>query len=365
MPERPTVLAINCGSSSLKFGLYEMREGGPQVVLEGEAEEIGHPEGSFWTEQAGAAREEKKVAMPDFLAAGKLVSGALEKGAPRPEAVGHRIVHGGPNLTEHCLYRDEIRRDLDGAAEFAPLHVPPALKTLDAFRAQFPDAKHVLCFDSAFHRTMPDESATLPLPAEIRRAGIRKYGFHGLVLEGIVAELKPVPQRLIVAHLGNGCSVTAIRDGGSVDTTMSFTPNAGMMMGTRCGNLDPGVLTWLVRHREMSADELDKTLNKNSGLLGVSETTSDVRELMAKRSEDRKADLALRMFVQQAQQAMASMAAVLGGADVMVFTGGIGEHAKELRDQILSGLGFIGCRRVEVMKAREDERIAAIAMQFL
>lgn len=354
------VLALNCGSSSLKFGLYRAEENGVDLLFEGEAEEIGRPEGVFWTQHADGKRSEGKAAIPEHEVAGKLVAEALSA-MPQPEAVGHRIVHGGPNLREHCLYREELKRDLEGAAEFAPLHVPPALQTLRTFRGEFPNAKHVLCFDSAFHANMPDVSATLPLPADIRKRGIRRYGFHGLALEAIVEELKPLPEKLIVAHLGNGCSVTAIRGGASVDTTMSLTPNAGMMMGTRCGDLDPGVPTWLIRHRGLNADELDDVLNRRSGLAGISETTSDVRELTERRRSDQRADLALRMFCHQTRKALASMAAALGGVDAIVFSGGIGEHAAELREQIVNGLEFLHCRDVRAVTAQEDAQIARIA----
>lgn len=360
--EGAAVLALNCGSSSLKFGLYRCKGEQATVMFEGEAEEIGRPEGVFWTKHADSERNEQKAAIPDHNRAGELITSALrENSVPQPQAVGHRIVHGGPNLRSHCAYRDDMKKDLEAGAEFAPLHVPPALRTLEAFRREYPNVPHVLCFDTAFHRTLEDVSAVLPVPVHIRDAGVRRYGFHGLALESVVAQLRPVPVRLVGAHLGNGCSITAIRSGVSVDTTMCLTPNAGMMMGTRCGDLDPGAVTWLMRHRAMDAAAIDDLLNRRSGLLGVSETTSDVRQLLALRPTDSRADLALRMFCHHAKKAIAAMAAALGGMDMLVFTGGIGEHATELRDEIVSGLQFLGCPDARAVSAQEDEQIAKIA----
>lgn len=356
-----TVLALNCGSSSLKFGLYRCSAKDCERILEGEAEEVGAPQGVFWVDTR-SGRTQQNTSIADFHRAGELIIGALNaSGTPRPQAVGHRIVHGGPNLRDHCVYTPNVEQQLARAVEFAPLHVPAALQTIAAFRPQYVDVPHVLCFDTAFHRTLPDVSAVLPLPAEIRDAGIRRYGFHGLALESVLSQLRPVPERLIAAHLGNGCSVTAISGGRSVDTTMCLTPNAGIMMGTRCGDVDPGIVTWLMRHRALDPGAIDDLLNRHSGLLGVSGTASDVRQLLACRSNDDRADLALRMFCHQAKKAVAAMAASIGGVDAMVFTGGIGEHATELRDEIVKGLTFLQCSDVRVITSAEDVQIANIA----
>ncbi len=332
------ILALNCGSSSLKFGVYV--SSGEEVTLidEGEAEEITDP-----------------------VAALPLAFDALKRcGGVEPQAIGHRFVHGGPRIREHQLVTPAVIEQLRSAVAFAPLHVPAALAVLEAMQQKFPKTRQVVCLDTAFHRTMPDVSKTFPLPAEVRTLGVERYGFHGLSLESVVAQLDPVPERLIVAHLGNGASITAIRNGESMDTTMGLTPTGGVMMGTRCGDLDPGVVMYLMRNGYGTAEQLETLFDRRSGLLGVSGKSSDVRELMAARKQDAQVDLALRMFCYQARKAIAEMAAVLGGLDALVFTGGIGEHAAELRDEICSGLKFLGKFQTLVLRSEEDLQIARI-----
>jgi acetate kinase len=249
---------------------------------------------------------------------------------------------------------------LRDAAAFAPLHVPQALTVLAATMQKLPAAPQVVCLDTAFHRTMPDVAKTYALPYAIRGRGVERYGFHGLSLESVISQLTPVPARVVVAHLGNGSSITAIRDGVSVDTTMGLTPTGGVMMGSRCGDLDPGIFVYLMRHGFAEVGELERLFNRDSGLLGISETTSDVRELLQARKSDPRADLALRMFCYQARKAIGSMAASLGGLDLLVFTGGIGEHAEGLRQEICSELSFMKDFEIKVLPAQEDLQIARI-----
>lgn len=365
MSEARGILALNCGSSSLKFGLYEADRGGAlRLVCQGEAEEIGRPEAAFWIQKSGEERQQRETAIANQEAALELAWTGIADGGTSLSAIGHRLVHGGPKVREHCVLTEETLRDLEKAADFAPLHVPPALAVVRACQKRNPGTAQAICLDTAFHRTLPDVSRTLPLPADLRDEGVERYGFHGLSIESVLAQMEKIPVRLVIAHLGNGCSVTAVRDGKSVDTSMAMTPNAGLMMGTRCGDLDPGVATYLAHHHGASADEIDDLLNRKSGLLGVSETSSDVRELLGVRAQDSRADLALRMFGYQVKKQIGAMATALGGMDGLVFTGGIGEHAAAVRDEIAGGLGLLGQFELMVLPAKEELQIAAITLRL-
>jgi acetate kinase len=334
------ILALNCGSSSLKFGLYRGGASEPLLVREGEAEEIGRKGADYATALAHALEIVNEV---DDIT-----------------AVGHRIVHGGADVRTHQILTPGVMEKLHAAIPFAPLHLPAALSVIEATKRKLPKARQVVCLDTAFHREMPPVSRTLPLPREARQLGVERFGFHGLSLESIVAQMDAVPERLVVAHLGNGSSITAIRKGQSIDTSMGLTPAGGILMGTRSGDLDPGAIVYLMRNGYESAEKLEALIDRQSGLLGISETTSDVRELLRTRGEDVRADLALKMFCYQTRKTIASMAAALGGLDVLVFTGGIGEHAASLRDEICAGLKFLGDFQVRVLPAQEDLQIARI-----
>lgn len=359
-PAAQPVLALNCGSSSLKFGLYLCGDAGEELLGEGEAEEIGRQHASFWF-RTGEDRHQEQTAFPDHEAALSRAFAILgERKLPVPAAIGHRFVHGGRQIRGHQVLTPAVMEQLRAAAAFAPLHGPAALAVLEAAQRKVPKTPQIVCLDTAFHRTMPDLAKVYALPAGIRSLGVGRYGFHGLSLESIMAQLQPVPERVVVAHLGNGSSITAIRNSVSVDTTMGLTPTGGVMMGSRCGDLDPGIVVYLMRNGFTTADELEIAFNRESGLLGVSEITSDVRDLLKVRKEDARADLALRMFCYQIRKAIAAMAGALGGIDLLVFTGGIGEHAGELRDEICQGLDFIGPYTVRVLPSREDLQIARI-----
>ena len=358
------ILALNCGSSSLKFGVYRAAEAGdPDLLCEGEAEEIGRPNGSFWFRQ-GEAKDEQRIESANH---GEALAHALafldKQGFKRFWKAGHRVVHGGPEVREHRELTAGVLEKLQAAVPFAPLHLPASLEVIAAMKGRTPELRQVVCLDTAFHSGMPDVARTFALPAAVRQKGVERYGFHGLSLESILAQLERVPGKLVVAHLGNGASITAIRDGRSVDTTMGLTPTGGVMMGTRCGDLDPGVVVFLARHGFAQADELEDLVNRRSGLLGVSGVSSDVRQLTEARAKP-EADLALRMFCYQVRKAIAAMAAALGGMELLVFTGGIGEHAEELRTEICEPLRWMGGFETRVLPAREDLQIARIAVRL-
>lgn len=354
------ILALNCGSSSLKFGLYLCGTEDPKLLGEGEAEEIGRDQCRFWF-QKGEHAQKVRTRLADHADALSFALEALDAHRlPQPAAVGHRLVHGGPRIREHQVLTSAVMERLRDAAAFAPLHVPQALTVLTATVQKLPERPQVVCLDTAFHSTMPDVAKTYALPEAIRSRGVERYGFHGLSLESVISQLTPVPGRVVIAHLGNGSSITAIRDGASVDTTMGLTPTGGVMMGSRCGDLDPGIVVYLMRTGFAKASELESIFNRESGFLGLSETASDVRELLKARKSDPRADLALRMFCYQVRKAIASMAASLGGLDLLVFTGGIGEHAEGLRQEICAGLSFIDDFEIKVLPAQEDLQIARI-----
>jgi acetate kinase len=372
------VLALNSGSSSLKFGLYRVCSGNATRLLSGEAEGMGHAESVFRAEDA-AGHELLHEAGP--LAGPR---DALERirqllhtsGSPAPQVIGHRIVHGGPALRDHCRIDAAVQRRLEAATAFAPLHMSAALSLIREAEAGFPGLPQVACFDTTFHRDMPEIARTLPLPAALREQGIRRYGFHGLSCESIVrqltAEAGGMPRRLVIAHLGNGASITAVLDGVSVDTSMGLTPSGGVIMGTRSGDLDPGILIYLAREQHFDSERLEDLVDHRSGLLGLSGQSSDMRELHALAASNADVRLAIRMFCQSVRKQVGAMSIVLDGIDLIVFTGGIGEHDDAVRAEICNGLSSIGIGpvvegtpadttargRVRVLPSLEDEQIA-------
>jgi acetate kinase len=341
----PAVLALNSGSSSLKFGLYRVESSIPKALISGEAESIGHCQGKFWVKDANGTtlvcesasfgnQQDAVVRMGAFLADCK---------EAQITAVGHRVVHGGPNLRRHCLVDDAVLRQLEAATALAPLHNPPALSVIRFAQQHFPQLPQVTCFDTAFHAGMPDVARTLPIPAALRSDGIHRYGFHGLSCESIVRQLRDdLPDRLIILHLGNGASLTAVKGGQSIDTSMGLTPTGGVIMGTRCGDLDPGVLIYLVREKNFDAVRLEALVDQQSGLLGISGIDSDMRRLHEASPCNAEARLAIQMFCYSIRKQVAGMIAALDGVDLLVFTGGIGEHDAEVRAAICSGLSWLG-----------------------
>jgi acetate kinase len=378
---RSSVLALNSGSSSLKFGLYRVGSSIPNVLVSGEVESIGGCQGKFWVKDANGKMLlcEPAIFGNQQDAVARIGTFLADCNEPQPAAVGHRVVHGGPNLRSHCLVDEALLRQLEAATVFAPLHNPPALSVIRFAQHHFPQLPQVVCFDTAFHAGMPDVARTLPIPAALRSDGIHRYGFHGLSCESIVRQLgDDPPDRLIILHLGNGASLTAVKDGQSIDTSMGLTPTGGVIMGTRCGDLDPGVLVYLVREKNFDATRLEALIDHQSGLLGISGIDSDMRRLHEASPSNAKARLAIQMFCYSIRKQVAAMIAALDGVDLLVFTGGIGEHDAEVRAAICSGLSWLGIsldpRRnrsledpisnptsrclVRVLTSEEDEQIA-------
>jgi acetate kinase len=280
-------------------------------------------------------------------------------GAPPATLVGHRIVHGGPRHLAPSRIDAGLLADLKALIPLAPLHMVSAVEGIEAVTAIHPELPQVACFDTAFHATMPEIARRLPLSDALDREGVRRYGFHGLSYEHILSVLGPAPPpRLVIAHLGSGASLVAVKDGRSIDTTMGFTPAGGILMGTRSGDLDPGVIVYLLRNEQLSADALEAILERESGLRAVG-GTSDMKALLGRATEDPRATLALAMFGYAVRKAIGGLTAALGGLDMLVFTGGIGEHAAAVRAEACEGLGYLGIRLDEERNARGDGHISA------
>ena len=279
-----------------------------------------------------------------------------------PVAVGHRIVHGGPDSAEHQWITPRLIEKLRAATHFAPLHIPQALALIDSAQTHFPLARQVGCFDDVFHRNMPEVAARLPIPERYYTAGIRRYGFHGLSYESLVYRLgDQLPGRTIFAHLGNGSSLCAVRSGKSIDTTMGLTPTGGIPMGSRSGDIDPGVFIHLLRTEELDADTLEKLFNNQSGILALSRGQKDFKALeKSADAGDPDAALAVDAFVTAVRKTIGGYAALLGGVDLIVFTGGIGEHSEYVRASATRGLEFMGitAEKIRTMPAQEELQIA-------
>jgi acetate kinase len=379
-----TVLALNTGSSSLKFGLYRVHSAKAEVLLTGEAEAIGAPVGRFHAEDAhGAPFADEHGPIPGQDEALARVARLLaEANCAKPGAIGHRIVHGGPRLRSHCLIDEPVMRELEAASAFAPLHMPAALSSIRFAQAHFPDVPQAACFDTAFHADMPDVARVLPIDQELQSDGLQRYGFHGLSCESIVLQIGgDLPDRLIIAHLGAGASVTAVRAGRSIDTSMGLTPTGGVMMGARSGDLDPGVLLYLMREKRFDAAMLEDLVDRRSGLLGVSGVSGDMRVLHEASTSTPAARLAIDMFCSSVAKQVAAMITALDGVDTLVFTGGVGENDAVVRAAICARLSWIGVQldqtrnrsatnpisdgdsrcRLLVLPSREDEEIASHA----
>ena len=359
-PSRP-ILALNAGSSSLKFGFYSVDRQSVKALLSGMAE--GTAGGGYRNFQLADAGDKplhvETEAETKESPVDRIVVLLKRHGMPMPEAVGHRIVHGGPGCRRHALIDAGVMLQLEAATAFAPLHLPPALTLLRMARERFTSLPHVACLDTAFHVDMPLLARVLPIPRKFREKGIERYGFHGLSCESIVRQLgDAVPARLIIAHLGHGASVTAVAHGRSVDTSMGLTPAGGMMMSTRCGDIDPGVLVHLLREFGYDAAGVDTMIHRESGMLGVSGISGDMRELRRAAPRDPEARLAIAMFCQSVRKHIAAMASVLGGVDLLVFTGGIGENDAEARASICEGMAGMGINSIITPPADEAQTIA-------
>ena len=380
---RQCVLAMNVGSSSLKFGLHLVGEQGGRALLLGSAHALDAGQAEFSASDADGRQLVREIgaALPADALVARIAKLLTAQGLPAPEAIGHRIVHGGPALRQHIRIDALVLQKLDAAAAFAPLHVPPALAVVRSAQAAFADVPQIACLDTAFHSSMPEVARTMPIPADLRALGIERYGFHGLSCESIVAQLgaqvagagtgarATLPARLVIAHLGHGASVTAVAQGHSIDTSMGLTPTGGVPMGTRCGDLDPAVLIYCMREQGYDAPALEAMTNHRSGLLGISGISGDMRTLRATSALQPQARLAIAMFCYAVRKQIGAMAAVLGGLDLLAFTGGIGENDAQSRATICEGLDYLGvgpgAANVRVLPAQEDVQIARHAWRLV
>ncbi|MGA7523148.1 MAG: acetate/propionate family kinase [Acidobacteriaceae bacterium] len=377
-PGSDLILAINSGSSSLKFGLYRPAEtdADPTLTLSGGASGIGRSNGRLQIKDAGGTTKLDEAYKLDSQGhALKEILDVIEKNVGcRPQVIGHRVVHGGPHLREHQPITETLLSTLKAAEQFAPIHIPAALALIHETAKLLPHAHQYACFDTAFHHTMPESSRHFALPQRLYDLGVERFGFHGLSYESIVVRLQAtLPRRTVCAHLGAGASLAALLDGRSIDTSMGMTPVGGIPMATRSGDFDPGILLFLMRTEQLDADQLEYLLNRNSGLAAISGGESDMRLLEDCASKgDPKAKLAIEIFAMAARKQIGAYAAELGGLDLLVFTGGIGEHDAHIRDRICTGLEFLGitsgdparCQKVRVLPSEEELQIARITARL-
>jgi acetate kinase len=346
------ILTVNGGSSSIKFALFEAVKSLSRV-LTGRLEGIGLTKGRFEAKGARATDNfSQSVAVLNHTAAVNLLMDWLGEKFNHGElaAVGHRVVHGGPKYWEPQRVTPRMIAELHQLSPFDPEHLPEEILLIEAFQRRFPRLSQFACFDTAFHHDLPRVAQLLPIPRRYYAKGVRRYGFHGLSCEFLIHELqrrggaKAAKGRVVLAHLGNGASITAVHSGKSIDTSMSFTPTAGLVMSTRTGDLDPSLGWYLSQAEKVSAEKFHHMINHESGLLGISETSSDTRELMRHEKKDVRAADALAAFCYQAKKYLCAMAGALEGLDALVFAGGIGENDAILRGRICAGLEFLGIK---------------------
>jgi len=359
------ILTINGGSSSIKFAFYQVGE--PlKRKLYGKIDRIGLSGTNLVFHDAdGKSEVSRKLAAVDHKSAANSLIDWLEKqnGFASVKAIGHRVVHGMKH-TEPEIVTKKLLAELCRISPNDPDHLPREIELIETFRQRHPKLSQVACFDTAFHQTMPRVAKLLPIPRRFDAKGIRRYGFHGLSYSYLMEELARLGDpsakkgRVILAHLGNGASLAAVRDGKSIDTSMGFTPTAGLVMSTRSGDLDPGLVSYLARTEKMTVAQFQEMVNHESGLLGISETSSDMRDLCASEATDVRAAEAVALFCYQAKKWIGSFAAALGGLDTLVFAGGIGENAPPVRERICEGLDFLG---IKLDKARNKKNAAVIS----
>ncbi len=389
-----SLLTINSGSSSLKFSLFRLDTESPDRALIGKFERIGLPGTRFSVHDVSSGgKDEAAIQAPNHLACVPLLVAQLEKAGHQADvtAIGHRVVHGGPDYVEPQRVTAAMLRELRRISPFDPEHLPAGISLIEEFDRRYPNVPQIACFDTAFHRTMPRVAKMLPIPRRYEARGIQRYGFHGLSYAYLMQELERVAGanaargRVVLAHLGNGASLAAVRDGRCIDTTMAFTPTAGLVMSRRSGDLDPGLVAYLARTEGMTIDQLSRMVNEESGLLGVSEISPDVRDLLQVEQKDPRAAEALALFCYQAKKWIGAFSAALGGLDTLVFAGGIGENAMEIRVRICEGLEHLGialdpglnqlnaavitrdgsAATVRVIRTDEELRIAQTLLAFL
>jgi acetate kinase len=344
-----SVFTLNSGSSSIKFAIYHNRESLERGLF-GTLDRIGLSGTIFTYQESKEIQPCHRVLekLDNSEAAIFLMDWLDDNGhLTSLDAIGHRIVHG-MNHTDPERITSELLAELHGITIYDPEHLPRELELIETFQERHPKLPQFVCFDTAFHRSIPPMASMLPIPRRYQAKGIRRYGFHGLSYEYLIQELKRLGDpaatsgRMILAHLGNGASMAAVRDGKSIDTSMGFTPAGGLVMSTRSGDLDPGLLSFLARNEGMTPQEFDKMVNHESGLLGISETSADIRDLLASAPHDPRAEEAIALFCYQAKKWIGSLAAALGGLDTLVFSGGIGGNSTAIRARICAGLDFLG-----------------------
>lgn len=361
------ILVINSGSSSLKFGLFLRQSGNPgqsedeRPLVKGGAEGIGKSMGRLEILDSSGAilYAEDRAFASQTEALDRIAKQLTRLEQPAPVAIGHRMVHGGPNLVEHQEITPEVLGTLRRSVHFAPLHIPAALELVLHTGMLYPHVPQFACFDTAFHKTLPEIAFRFPIPDRFSAEGVRRYGFHGLSYASIVHTLgKQLPKRTVIAHLGSGSSLAALKDGESVDTSMGLTPAGGVPMGTRTGDLDPGVLLFLMRTQKLDAAGLESLLNNESGLSALG-GSNDMRELEASAAKGGdKAQIAIDIFCRSIAKTVAAFATVLDGLDLLVFTGGIGEHSHLVRANVCGRLGFLG---VEIDATRNALSVPVIS----
>jgi len=357
------LLTINCGSSSLKFSLYNA--GSLQQELSGSVDAIGSTASKLVITNQEKLLPGQTGGFKNLDAAVKAVISWIKKSRYNNSllAIGHRLVQGGPNHRAPQLITNNLLKTLHQYIYLAPNHLPDEIKTIKAFQKTFTQLPQVACFDTAFHADMPDEAKYYPLPDKYREQGLLHYGFHGLSYEYIMQKLAAdgvnvMGQKIIIAHLGNGASMAAVKNGISVETTMGLSPIGGLVMGTRSGDLDPGVVLFLLKQGRLTTTQLDTLLSKKSGLKAIA-GKSDVQQLLATEAHDAKARAAITLFCYQARKFIGSLAAAMGGLDRLVFTGGIGEHSAVIRELICRNLDFLGIRIDEKLNNQHKENIGS------
>ena len=341
--DRSSILVLNVGSSTLKFGLFAA--GGADGC-------IAHGTLEYYS---GNDHESALSQLLDELERKSLLGDV--------SAIGHRLVHGGERFRDAVVIDASVRQHLRGLIPLAPDHLPTELRAIDMVSTRLPDLIQIACFDTAFHKDLPRHARLFGIPRKLADAGVVRYGFHGLSYEYIVTTLKEtgqLPRRVIVAHLGNGASLAAILDGVSVDTSMGMTPTGGVVMSKRSGDVDPGAILFMMRNLGFSATDVEAAVDKQGGLLGISDRSSDMRALLSARKTDKNAEEAIDVFCHRVKQFMGAYAAILGGLDLIVFTGGIGEHSPEIRAQICAGLEFLG---VEIDESRNQSSSETISTE--
>ena len=363
----PCILTVNGGSSSIKFALFQA-DGSLERLLDGRIEGIGSDSASMRAKgRESSDNFTRPVSAPDHRAAVNALMDWLEDRIGRNElsAVGHRVVHGGPKYTDHQRITHQMVEDLHDLEPFDPEHLPEEIQLTEAFFRRFPDLPQIACFDTAFHRDLPRVAHLLPIPRRFDARGVHRYGFHGLSYAYLMEELARVASReaaqgrIILAHLGSGASMAAVRDGHPVDTSMAFTPTAGFPMSSRSGDLDPGLVWYLNRVEHVDSRKFNHMVNFESGLLGISETTSDMSELLKREASDVRAAEAVAVFCYQVKKWIGSFSAALRGLDTLVFSGGIGENAPVVRSRVCAGLEFLGVEIDEQQNAASAALISS------